>query len=415
MNSKLAILGGSPLLGDGPHYIWPLIGAATESAVLGQLHEDVAIYGRYGVFERFENAWGAYHGRRRNLLVNSGTNALYSMFVGCRLKAGDEVICPAYTFYATAAPLFHTGALPVLCESDSSGNIDPARVEELITSRTRAVVVTHMWGIPCRMDALREICDKHGLFLLEDASHAHGATYQGKLVGTVGDAAAWSLGGQKIVTGGEGGILSTDNEEIHSRAVMLGHYNKRCYGEMPADHPLRVYALTGMGLKFRASPMNTAMALEQFGHLGDWLAQKRIFAERITRRIAGLPGLLPPVVPDQAQPSWYSYVFQYDQDALSGLPIERFFEALSAEGCRELNRPTSTCPLNWLPLFQEPGGLFGSYGPGKRYSQGQFPVAERFAAGAITMPVWARPEDTAIVDGYLDAIEKVISGHKDLL
>ncbi len=417
MKTDLAILGGRPEVElPGPHYRWPLITPAVELAVTRQLHEDVAIYGRYGVFERVEKKWSAYHGRAHSLLMNSGTTGLLSMFVGADLHDGDEVICPAYTFYATASPLFFTGAVPVLCDSDETGNIDAEKVETLITSRTKAVVVTHMWGIPCRMDALLSVCRKHGLLLLEDSSHAHGARYQGRLAGSWGDASVWSLGGQKIITGGEGGVLSTDNQSIHERAVMLGHYNKRCFGEV-SDPVLRRFALTGMGLKLRASPMNVAMIEEQFSHLDQWLAQKRKFAALITSRISGLPGLAPPVVPDGAEPSWYAYVFQYRAAELGGLPIQRFHDALVAEGCRETNLPTSTCPLNWLPLFQEPAGLFAKYKQCSiaPYAEGCFPVAERFARQAITLPVWARAEDEEILVKYLNAMEKVVRGHKQLL
>lgn len=418
MSNELALLGGTPCVSHpAPHYVWPIVTARTEQAVLRQMQEDVAIYGRYGVFERFENRWSQFHGRRFSLLTNSGTNGLLSMFVGCDLKPGDEVICPAYTFYATATPLFFTGAVPVLCDSDETGNVDPTKVEALITDKTRALIVTHMWGIPCRMDVLAAICKRRGILLLEDASHAHGARYQGNLVGTVSDAAVWSLGGQKIVTGGEGGVMSTDNEDIHARAVMLGHYNKRCFKEVPDGHPLKAFALTGMGLKLRASPMNVAMADEQFDHLSDWLAQKRVFAEMITQRLSGLPGLASPVVPEGGEPSWYSYVMRYRSEELSGLTIERFHEALVAEGCREANLPTSTCPLNWLPLFQQAGEMFPAYKGSSMlaYEPGQFPCAERFARQAITLPVWANAQDEALVTQYLDAIEKVVRNHEQLL
>lgn len=415
MTTRLALHGGAPAVARlKPHYQWPLITPAVEQVVVRQLHEDVAIYGRYGVFERFERQWAAYHGRQFALLTNSGTTGLWSMFVAAGFQQGDEVICPAYTFYATATPLFFTGASPVLCDSDESGNIDPAKVESLITERTKAVVVTHMWGIPCRMDELSRICKKHGLLLLEDCSHAHGARYRGQLVGTASDAAVWSLGGQKIITGGEGGIMVTDNPTMHERAVMLGHYNKRCFGEV-TNPGLRRFAMTGMGLKLRASPMNVAMIEEQFTHLDEWLAQKRKFAALITSRITGLPGLAPPIVPDGGLPSWYSYVFRYKEAELGGLPVARFHEALLAEGCLETNRPTSTCPLNWLPLFQEPEGLFGNYRNARRYGEGDFPVAESFARQAITLPVWALATDEGIVLDYLNAIEKVVHQHKSLL
>jgi dTDP-4-amino-4,6-dideoxygalactose transaminase len=416
MSENLALLGGAAAVKrPGPHYFWPPVTDRTERAIIQQLREAPAIYGRYSVFERFEDRWSQYHARQHSLVVNSGTNALLSMFVGANLKGGDEVICPAYTFFATCAPLYFTGATPVLCDCDETGNIDPAKVKALVTERTKAVVITHMWGIPCRMDELVSICKKHDLLLLEDASHAHGATYRGRPAGSFGDAAAWSLGGQKIITGGEGGVLSTDRAEIHSRALLLGHYHKRCFKEIPPDDPLHRYAATGMGLKLRASPMNIAMANEQFDHLDDWLVQKRAFAKLMTEALSGLPGITLPKAPPDAEPSWYSFVLQYHAEKLGGLPIERFHKALVAEGCVETNLPTSTCPLNWLPLFQEPAGLFPQYAGTPRYSRGQFPVAERYANKAITVPVWAHADDEEVVMQYIAAIRKVVENHKQLL
>lgn len=415
---KLALLGGAPAVSaPGPHYIWPVITRETEEAVLRQLHEAVAIYDGSGIFGRFEARWSDYHSRRHSLLTSSGTVGLLSMFVGADLQPGDEVIAPAYTFYATCTPLFTIGVVPVLCDCDETGNVDPQALEALISQRTKAVVITDMWGVPCRLDAISEICKKHGLLLLEDCSHAHGALYQGRKVGSFwSDAAVWSLGGQKIITGGEGGILSTDDDRIHARALLLGHYNKRCLKEISPADPLYRFGLTGMGLKFRASPMNVALIEQQFPNLDAWVSQKRQFAAMLSRELKAVPGLRVPSVPAGAEPSWYAYVLRYRSDELSGLPIEKFHDALLAEGLTESNRPTSTCPLNWLPLFQEPWSVFPGYPAGKPIAlPGQFPQAEGFAAQAITLPVWARPEDEPLVKQYIAGICKVVANHKQLL
>ena len=186
---------------------WPKITHEAESAIFRQLHESVSIYNRSGIFEEFENSFSNYHGRKRGLLFNSGTSAIYAMYEGLGLEPGDEVICPTYTFFATISPLMSTGARPVFCDCREDGNINPDEIIRKITQKTRAVVVTHMWGIPCEMDTIHNICSRYGLALLEDCSHAHGASFGGQKVGTFGTAAAWSLQGQKIISGGEGGIL----------------------------------------------------------------------------------------------------------------------------------------------------------------------------------------------------------------
>jgi len=416
--SQLALLGGTPpvIFQPAPHFPWPLITERTKQAVLKQMDQTISIYDRSGIFAEFEDRWNAYHGTRYSLLTSSGTMGLFTMFVACELGAGDEVIVPAYTFHATASPLLWTGATPILCDCDESGNIDPNALRELITSHTKAVVVTHLWGVPAQMDAISEICQEHGLLLLEDCSHAHGATYQGRLVGTWGDVAVWSLQGQKVLTGGEGGILSTNDQRIYEMANLVGQYNKRCKKEIDPHSELYQFYVTGMGFKLRAHPLAIAIANEQFDHLDIWRAQKSEFAHAMIDRLSRLPGLRMPLVPPNSNPSWYAFVMQYQSDELGGLSLRRFHEALVAEGALEADLPGSTTPLNELALFQNPGALFPQYtGTSLSYHPGQFQAAERFSAQALKLPVWVRPEDADLVELYIQAIEKVIQHHTDLL
>lgn len=414
--SQLALLGGpKTITKSGPHFPWPLVTPAVERAIKEQLYESVSIYDRSGIIAKFEDAFARYHGKKYALLTSSGTATIHSMFVGAGLMPDDEVICPAYTFYATVTPLFHLGVIPVLCDADETGNIDPNKIELLITKKTKGVIVTHMWGVPCKMDEILSLCRKYKLLLFEDASHAHGATYQEKLVGTFSNVAAWSLQGQKIITGGEGGILLTDDKEIYYRALLFGHYNKRCKQEIPKSHPLFKYFITGMGLKLRSHPLAVSMALEQFSHLNEWLSQKRKFVQLFSERLGRLPGIHIPKIYANSQPSWYAYVFQYDKHELGGLSETKFFEALQAEGCTDADRPGSTCPLNLLPLFQDPSQLFPSYKNKLRYRRGDFPIAELFFQRAIKIPVWSFHSDREIVNCYIKAIEKVIKFRRDLL
>jgi len=280
--SVLAILGGPKTIKQkGPHFIWPSITDRIEKAVIKQLYKTISIYNRSGVFLEFENAFAKYHNRKYALLCNSGTNAIHSMFVAAGFKKDDEVICPAYTFFATVTPLLFTGAKPVLCDCDENGNIEPDEIRKKITSKTKGVIITHMWGVPCQMDKIVRICKENNLLFLEDCSHAHGAQYKRKVVGSFGDLAVWSLQGAKIVSGGEGGILLTNNKEFYYKALLLGHYNKRCLQEIPQTHPLSKYAVTGMGLKYRAHPLAIAIAFELFRNLNRYLSIKAFFAKKL--------------------------------------------------------------------------------------------------------------------------------------
>src|SRR3989344_5332340 len=155
MKKNLAILGGKKNINKkAPHFIWPPISKKIEKAVVKQLYKTISIYDRSGIFQEFENAFSKYHGKKYALLCSSGTLAIHSMFVSANFKEGDEVICPVYTFFATVTPLLFTGAKPVFCDSDVNGNIDPKEIEKKITPRTKGVIVTHMWGIPCQMDEI---------------------------------------------------------------------------------------------------------------------------------------------------------------------------------------------------------------------------------------------------------------------
>ena len=411
---NLAILGGPrSIVAKSPHYIWPRITPAVEHAVIKQLHKTISIYNRSGVIEEFEMAFASYHKRKHGLLSNSGTNAIFSMYEGIGLGPGDEVICPAYTFFATVSPLMHTGATPVFCDCDENGNIDPVEIEKKITSRTKAAIVTHMWGIPCDMESISSLCHKHHLLLLEDCSHAHGAKFEQRLVGTFGDAAVWSLQAQKTITGGEGGILLTDNDEIYYRALLQGHYNKRCKQEILEEHKLAVFSTTGFGLKFRAHPLAVAIALEQFSHLDEWLAQREMYATKMTGAFNQFTFLKTPALRD-GRAGWYAYVMQFDPMRSNGINIESFTKAVLAEGLVEFDRPKSTSPIYRLPLFTMPHeALPRLYSHPFGHDERSFPNAEYFYENALKLPMWAFSDEEDIVDSYIKGIVKVASVVRD--
>ena len=181
-----------------------------------------------GVISQLEQDFAKLHGMKYALAVSSGTMALYSAFFAIGLVPGDEVICTSYSYHATAAPLLHLGVRIVFCDVEiETGNIDVSKIEPLITSKTKAIVTNDQWGHPCDKDWVCGICKSYGLKYIEDCSHAHFAMYKGKYTGTFGDVSCFSLQGRKLLSGGEGGILMTNNQDIYERAVLLGHNLKR--------------------------------------------------------------------------------------------------------------------------------------------------------------------------------------------
>lgn len=405
--SRLAIHGGEPAVNrPAPHFRWPVINDDTRRAVLRQLDEAISLYDRSGVVARLEERLEAALGLPHALLFNSGTSALFALFVGAALKPGDEVLCPDYTFFASNSPLFFTGATPVLVDCDGNGNLDPDKARELVNERTRAVLVTHLWGVPCEMDPLVALCREHGLLLFEDISHAFGATYKGRPVGTFGTGAALSLQAQKTLTGGEGGVLLTGDDELFYRALALGHYTRRCLQEIPEDHLLHEYAVTGLGLKLRIHPLGAAIAEQQLDTLPEVLAGRRRCARLLRRELGTIPGIELPPIPDHVEPNWYGLLFSLDREwAARGLTDE-VFAAFLAEGCREIDRPRITAPVHRYPLFREPGQVHPGYGS---LPDRAFPAAEDFYARTFKLPVWHREEDDAIVEDYLVAIRKVMN------
>jgi perosamine synthetase len=414
--SPLALYGGpAAVTVPAPHFTWPQIDDHDRRAVAAQLEAAVSIPDRSGVVADLEDALASYIGVRHVVTTCTGTAALHSMYAAAGIGPGDEVIVPALTFHATATPLFHLGAQPVLADVGEHGRLDLADAERRITDRTKGIVTVHLWGIPEDMDALRSFAKRHRLMLFEDGSHATGATWNGQRIGSFGTASAFSLNGPKPLSAGEGGFVATDDTELYYRVLLHGQYNKRCRREIPTSHPLAPFAVTGMGLKLRIHPLAAALARAQLDRLEDYLASRRDNAQRMLTALQDVPGITLPHVPPQAGPSWYALPLRYNRDALGGLPLPRFVDAVHAEGAVEVDLPGSTCPLNTHALFQHPGALLPGYADRQGPGDGDFPVAEQVHATTLKLPVWHRGQDISLADAYVAALAKVAHNSKDVM
>jgi len=404
----LAYHGGSATVPVGfAHPTWPVVTKNYEEAVLKQMHESMSIYNRSGIIEEFEDRFAQLHGQKYALLNNSGTNSLWALFVGANLRSGDEVICPTYTFFATNTPLLSSGLKPVFCDADENGNLDPKDIAHRITSKTKAIIVTHMWGYPAQMEEIVKVADEHNLLVFEDCSHAHLATRNNKVVGSFGDGAAWSLQGQKNITGGEGGIITTNNQELYIRANLLGHYNKRCKDEIPKEHPLYQYAVTGMGLKMRSHPLAVAFANEMLNCHDDYQAMRNKCAEKYDLLFSKYD-FIETLDHSNTKPSWYAFIFKYSQ--VGDITREMLVDMLIAEGLLEVDIPGSTGPNHKLPLFTSPHALFPDF-----YSEGEvfntneeFSGADTFYNTIVKLPTWTQKSNVEILNLYLAGLEKVL-------
>ena len=407
--STLAIDGGKPIIENGEgKLVHPKITNGLVSEVVSQLKDTISIYDDSGIFKTFESNFKEYHHKKYGLVTSSGTTALWSLYDSINLKPGDEVICPIYSFFATVSPIYQTGAIPVFVDCDETGNMDWTKIEKKITPNTKAIMVVHIWGYPARMDKIREIADKYELYLFEDCSHAHGGEYKGKKLGEWGDAAAFSIQGNKIITGGEGGILITSDYSIYKNALLLGHYNKRCKQEIKKSSTDYLYAETGKGLKLRAHPIAIRIANYMFNHLDEYNTYKNCYAEMIMECINTIDGLDFVHPYDESKCSYYAFIIKFDTSKFK-VTREEFVNALHKEGCEEFDIPTSTAPLNHFKLFNNPEYFFKSY---QSKPLQTFKNAEKFYNEIIKLPMWYTPDDWLVVYKYSEALKKVAKAYR---
>ncbi len=258
--------------------------------------------------ETFEQEFAACCRAQHAIGVANGLEALHLILRGYDIGAGDEVIVPANTFIATWLAVSQAGAWPVPVEPDPvTYNIDPARVEERISPRTRAIIAVHLYGQMADMSALRGIADRHGLRLIEDAAQAHGATAYGVVAGSAGDAAGFSFyPGKNLGALGDGGAVTTNDAELADRIRLLRNYGSRA----KYQHEIA-------GYNSRLDEMQAAFLRVKLRHLDDWNVQRRGQASIYSHGLSGLPGLELPFVPDWALPVWHLYVVRTAQrDAL---------------------------------------------------------------------------------------------------
>lgn len=408
---KLAINGGEKVSSSPLSFNWPVIDPGIERVVREQLYTSISIYDNSGVFGEFEAEFSRYHGMPYSLLVNSGTSGLQSAYYSLMLQPGDEVICPVYTFHATISPMMHFGLTPVMVDCDEYGQIDPSKIEQCITEKTKAIVVTHMWGYAADIQKIAAICKKYGLTLIEDCSHSHGATIDDQPLGSFGDISVWSLQGQKIITGGEGGIILFKNRGHFERSVIYGHYNKRSKSQI-GDESLKRFALTGAGLKLRASTLNVAMAQYMFRQIDTINFEKNQNAQSFLQKAHTIGGIQVLDARPHSNNSWYAQVILYDE-AITGVPRELFVKALHAEGLVEFDVPGSTGPLNEEPLFNQPSVLFPYlYDHDINNNHRSFSNAEKFHSKIIKLPVWTFAEN--MTDIYIQGFNKVVDNMHDL-
>ncbi len=359
------------------------------------------------VVRAFEEEWRRLTGLPYALTTVNGTAALYSAFFGLGIGPGDEVICPSYTWICTISPVPFLGAKPVFCESDpKTMMLDPADIRRRITRRTKAIVVVHLWGWICDMDAIMELSRETGIPVIEDCSHCHGGEYKGRPVGSIGDVGCWSLQGSKPVSAGEGGVLATRRVDVFERASLAGQVNRIVGIDLNTPHYAELQPY-GTGMKFRAHPLGIGIASVQLKKLPELNRRRRRWVEEIEAGLRDIPGLHPiPSAEGSTRAGFYGFPVHYDKDELGGLEINQFIESSKSRGLPVWK--STYPPLHLLPYFARGFDLFtGNRGPlvedWKGYKRGELPVTEQMLEELLFLPVLSDPVDGAaeIVLGIL--------------
>lgn len=437
-----AILGGTPAvtLDQAEANRWPIVTEEDEREVLrvlrsgelssGHLPRDMGGYPcPHPEVLALECEWARYMGLEvtdfplpngkvfqvsSNVLShNNGTAAILAGLHALEIGPGDEVIVPSTTWWSSVLTILHVGGIPVFAETDHDTlALDPADVERRITPRTRAVIVTHLFGIPAKMDELMAVCRKHGLKVMEDASHAHGATYHGVKIGLIGDVSVFSLQVNKLVPSAEGGLLVCKDPEVMLKAARLAQYERLVPLHL-LGHPDARFAATGFGYKFRMSPLSAAVARAQLRHLDERNAQRNDNCIRLSKRLASM-GFQTFMSGDRGLENtervYFEFLVRYDQQRHK-VSTKAIAKALQAEGC-QVTAPRYPL-LHQQPVFTE--GVWAKLArlegiPGltlPTYDPGALPKTTEGNGTLLKLPSFpsAKPE---LLDQYATAFEKVM-------
>ena len=424
MSEQLAIHGGQPTIPEGTIKPWPHITDADRQAVMEVLSSDSINEQRKIQSEALSQEWAAYVGRKYCIPTNSGTAALHMCIAALGIEPGDEVIVPAFTFWATAAAVLHHNAIPIFVDIDpKTFCIDPAQIEAKLSERTKAVIAVHIHGMPADMDGVLAIAKEHELKVIEDAAQAHGSRYKDVPCGAIGDVAGFSTQMSKtLTTGSEGGLFVTDDEDYHKQAALLQYF-----GELVVpgrERQEQEYNAFGLGWMYRGDVFGQAFIRSQLKRLDTNNALRIQNCNFLTEYLSKIKGIETPYVPPQCESVFYNYVVGVKPDEL-GLSVsprvfrEKVQEALAAEGLHVGQWQRRPVPAQ--EIFQVQIG----YGKGCPWTCGHaqpveyriedYPNATAFIDSHFYLFDVNPPNDLDLMKLYVEAFEKVMDNPDQLV
>ncbi|MFF2374987.1 DegT/DnrJ/EryC1/StrS family aminotransferase [Streptomyces xiamenensis] len=412
--SSLAITGGTPLIDADRHRSWPDITEDDRRAVDRVLQRGTTAGPNAPEIRALEEEYAAYVGVRHCVATSSGTASLHAALAAVGVRPGGQVIVPAYTFVASALAVIHQGAEVVFSDVEvDSYNLDPNRLEALITDRTQAIMAVHIHGRPADLDAVTAVADRHGIPVVEDNSQAHGIRYKGRTTGSFGLASGASINQSKNLSGGEGGLFTTDDDELAliARRLVL-------YGEDVLPEVTRPYWSHGVGYNYRGQEMVCALARSQLRRLDDYNARAQDNAESLTAALEGINGIAPPRPRPGSDCSYWKYAVRVrpEEIGFDGDPRDlrdRIMGALRAEGVEvSIWQPQ---PVPAQPVFRRTTQVWhprADHEPLRPWDPADFPVASALcdvtlSVGSVRRPLYV--QEAELMNQYSRAFDKVMA------
>ncbi|MBB6734312.1 DegT/DnrJ/EryC1/StrS family aminotransferase [Cohnella zeiphila] len=404
MNDQLAIHGG-PKTKTTPFGTGRRFGFEEIKELAEALEQNTLFYHHGGKVKKFLEDFNSLYGVRYSVAASSGTAAIHVALGAAGVTIGDEVITSPITDQGTVVGILYQNAVPIFADLDPhTYNLDPVSVEARITDRTKAIVVVHLAGNPCDMDAIMEIAGRYNLKVIEDCAQSYLARYKGRLAGTIGDYGCFSTNDFKHISTGDGGIVTVNSgrEEDFLVAHAFADKNYMRFGTDVVRH------ISTLAPNYRMTELQGAVGIAQLKKL-PWICERRTaYGDRITAGLQGLPGIHPHRVEAGNTGTYWFYMLRVDEKEL-GCTRAEFSEALKAEGIP--NTPGYIPdPVYMQPLFQQLSAYPGSRFPfdlnGTTYERGLCPNAELILQTAVRLSVneFHTPQD---IDDAVAAIRKV--------
>lgn len=331
-----------------------------------------------------------------SISVNSASMGILLACEALGLKAGDEIIVPVYTFSATAMMPYHLGIRPVFVDIDSKTlNIDPKKIEEKITNKTKAIMPVHFAGLACDMDAINEVAKKHNLFVIEDAAHALPCTYKGRMIGNKTSAATiFSFYATKTITTGEGGMIVTEDDKVAQRCknMRLHGISRDVFDRYTAKGSKWYYEITAQGHKCNLTDVAASIGIEQLKKANKFAARRKEIAFKYLEAFKGLPITLPANAIDGDIHSWHLFVIRIRKD--TKIDRDAFIAAMDEYGIG--------CSVHFIPLHLHP-----FWRDTLEVKRGDFPMAEEVFDSAVSLPIYTKMTD--------DDVENVIKAVREIL